>query len=119
MATKKKYKKMIAARAAEVPQVLAHTTEVHKVLGAELIAQGQTEIDGVAVVPGLYYIQRMPVILEVNHARRMRQIFKRYGNEGLLAYYDAVDRHNEKTPPPRELARELMAQADPGKTVPQ
>ncbi len=107
MATKKKLLKKIRARAAEVPQVDVNVTERHKVLGIELMAQGQTEIDGVPVIAGEEYTQPMPVIMAVNHTRRMAKIFKKHGNEGLLAYFDAVDNHNGVTPPAREVARAL------------
>lgn len=111
MATKKKLLKEMRARAAEVPQVNINVTEKHYVKGADLIAQGEDFINDngalVKVDPEKMYPQRMPVILAVNHARRMRKIYKKAGNEGVLAYYDAVDQHLEKTPPPREVARAL------------
>lgn len=105
MATKKKLKKQIAAEAAKVPQVDINVGEWQHVFGAELLMQGETEIDGVPIQPKKLYRQKMPVVLAVNHGRRMTKIFKKKGNEGLLAYYDAVDIHNGVEPPPREVAR--------------
>jgi len=109
MATKKKLKKKIAAEAAKVPQVDINVGEWQNVFGAELLMQGETEVDGKPINPKQLYRQKMPVILAVNHSRRMTKIYKKHGNEGLLAYFDAVDTHNGVEPPPREVARELMA----------
>ena len=111
MATKKKVLKGIRVRAAEVPQVDINVTEMHTVLGSELLYQGETEIDGKPIDPKKVYKQKMPVILAVNHTRRMKNIFKKFGNEGLLTYYDGVDRHNGNTPPPREVAKALQPDA--------
>jgi hypothetical protein len=108
MATKKKLKKLIAARAAEVPQVDINVGEWQNVFGAELLMQGETEIDGKPIDPKKLYRQKMPVVMAVNHGRRMAKVFKKHGNEGLLAYYDAVDKHNDVTSPPREVARNQM-----------
>lgn len=105
MATKKKLIKEIRRRAAEVPAVELFRTEKHYVKGAELIAQGTEEVEGQPINPDKIYLQHMPVVIHANHSRRMRKVFKKHGNEGLLAYYDAVDRANGSTPPPRDVAR--------------
>jgi hypothetical protein len=85
--------KSIRKIAKELPDVMAHTQEKHFVLGAELIDQGITELNGIPVMPTITYEQMMPVMIATNHARKMKKLFNQYGKFGVLAYIDAVDLH--------------------------
>jgi hypothetical protein len=73
-----------------LPAVETLNNERHWVDGAELIAQGHTEQDGVKFVPGVMYEQRMPVVLEVNHARNMKKAYNKFGDVGVMEYFNQV-----------------------------
>ena len=82
---------IIKQLAEQMPVVMEHSTELHRVDGTELIAQGHTEIEpGVKVVAGIKYQQNMPVMIAINHERRMRKAYKKNGQQGLLNYVDMI-----------------------------
>jgi hypothetical protein len=69
------------------------STEKHHVQGSVLIAQGMTEYEGVAIDPVKIYTQDMPVIMNVNHGRRLKKFYKQYGFKGVDAYVRGVQNH--------------------------
>jgi hypothetical protein len=89
---KKKHLKVLKQIAQELPEVTTNTIEYHEVLGAVLLAQGQThEDDGTTPInPLKVYTQAMPVVLAVNHKRRMRNMFINHGAAGVNSYIKAV-----------------------------
>lgn len=88
MGKKKAYKKLAAA-AAQLPAYTKMAHENHLCTGAEMIAMGHTEIDGVAVDPKQQYVNPMPVVLEINHKRRMKKLLNYYGTEAVDNYIQA------------------------------
>lgn len=61
--------------------------EVHYVKGFELIKQGQYEEDnGRKIDPLTQYTQQMPVIMQINHKRRLINAYKDKGQNGVIEY---------------------------------
>lgn len=87
---KKKHLKVLKRIAQELPDVMAQTHEVHYVLGAVLIAQGHQDVDGLPINPVQRYEQTMPVLLGMNHKRRMKRMFIAHGPAGVNSYIKAV-----------------------------
>jgi hypothetical protein len=84
-------KNIINEKAAAMPIVTETFHEVHHVDGSELIAQGHYELaDGTKVVAGVQYKQNMPVVMAVNHRRRMVRAYKAHGWQGILDYMKHV-----------------------------
>lgn len=84
-------RRQIASIALEMPVVCEHTQEKHYVDGSILIAQGHTELeDGTKVIAGIQYEQMMPVVIAINHKRRMIQAYITGGELKLLHYIDTV-----------------------------
>jgi len=81
--------------APQLPIVMEYSTELHYVDGSELIAQGHTEFeDGTKVFAGIKYKQNMPVMVAMNHKRRLREAFKREGQQGILNYIDGLKKYS-------------------------
>jgi hypothetical protein len=85
--------RIIKEMAPKLPILMEHTHELHFVDGSELIAQGHTELeDGRKVYAGLTYEQNMPVMIAMNHERRLRKAYKKHGKEGVFAYIDELNK---------------------------
>lgn len=80
-----------------LPSVEVLTHEVHYVIGRELIAQGHTEQDGKPIIEDYMYEQNMPVILEVSHKRAMKKLYRKYGDAGVMLYYNEVTNKANET----------------------
>jgi hypothetical protein len=89
---KKKRIKLLRKIAGELPVVLVHTKEVHFVTGAELLEQGETEVDGQKIIPEKRYVQDMPVQLAINHARQLKKIYQKHGYGAVGQYIDQVQK---------------------------
>lgn len=78
--------------AAKLPVVMEQTSEQHLVYGRELIAQGMFEdpATGAKILPDIMYMQDMPVLIAVNHKRRLKQAYKENRTDGIGAYIDSV-----------------------------
>jgi hypothetical protein len=79
--------------AATLPTIMRNTHEVHYVKGSELIEQGHTECGGKAINPEGMYVQNMPVMIAINHARNLKKVFQKYGERGARIYMQVM---NEK-----------------------
>lgn len=91
MATKKKFKKKLAAMVAAMPIVNTLTQEQHIVTGEELIAQGHTEHEsGEKVVADAKYKQMMPVVIRRNHEKGLMKAFAKNGREGVTHYIKQI-----------------------------
>ena len=93
MATKKKLKKKMQAMISNMPLMSTLTQEEHYVKGAELIAQGHTEQDGIKIDPDKMYRQMMPVVIARNHENGFKKAFAQGGREGVTNY---IKRMREK-----------------------
>lgn len=81
----------------QLPVVMEYSTEEHIVDGSELIAQGHMEHeDGRMVHPGMKYKQNMPVMMAINHKRRIKESYKKQGKQGILSYIDEINKLAKK-----------------------
>jgi hypothetical protein len=71
---------------------MEQTSEQHFVQGSELIDQGMYEdpATGKKIIPDVMYMQDMPVLISVNHKRRLKEAFKNKGTDGIASYIDSV-----------------------------
>ena len=96
---KKKHLKAIAQVAAELPTVTQQSFERHLVKGSTLLAQGQViGHDDKPIVPTDGYFDEFPVIMAINHKRRMKKLFKKHGEAGIFGYIQAIENHIEEHP---------------------
>lgn len=73
-----------------LPVIMRKSHENHIVTGAELIRNGQTEIGGQKVELHKVYNDPMPVMIAVNHARRLKKLVKQYGEDVIPVYKEAM-----------------------------
>lgn len=92
---KKSTLKKIKRIAAKLPAEMMQTTERHVLTGIELKQEGfdETEKD---IEDHRKYIRNLPVILQVNHNRRMKKIYAEKGLQGLNDYVEKVKQRNGK-----------------------
>jgi hypothetical protein len=89
--------KVIESIANQLPVVMEHTSELHYVDGEELIAQGHTELsNGEKVIADKKYSQHLPVLIAVNHKRRLMNAFKQRGGEGISEYIRSINEMIDK-----------------------
>ena len=81
--------KRIRKDVADLPTVMKASHENHLCKGFELIANGQTEINGEKILPFKDYNVPMPVSMAVNHYRRAKKLVKAYGLEVVAVYKQA------------------------------
>lgn len=78
--------------AARLPQVMEQTSEQHLVYGRELIEQGMYDdpATGNKINPDIMYMQDMPVLMAVNHKRRLKERYRSGGLPAVSEYIDSV-----------------------------
>ncbi len=90
MGKKAKYK--AAKKAAEfLPVVMQASHENHIENGWQMIARGETEINGKPVNPNEVYVNPLPVSMAINHKRRMKKLVNQYGNDIIPVYEEAIN----------------------------
>jgi hypothetical protein len=95
---KKNIVKQIRKVAEELPIIMRNTCEKHIMTGAEMIEELElmkTE-DNKPVLPSERYLVRQPVLISINHHRKMKKIYKELNVQGLSLYINAVKSHAEK-----------------------
>jgi len=90
---KKSIVKEIRKVSSGLPVIMRHSSEIHPVLGSELILQGVTEAEGKPVVSDSLYTCRMPVMIAINHENKLKKEYKENGTNGMKAYILAVMNH--------------------------
>lgn len=84
--------KIINDIADQLPVIMEPSSELHYVLGEDLIAQGErTLTNGEKIIPAKKYSQYMPVMIAMNHRRRLRKAFEDNGGDGIAAYINNVN----------------------------
>lgn len=86
---KKARLKLIRREVAEMDVIMKNSHENHLCKGFELIANGQTEINGEKILPFKDYNVPMPVSMAVNHYRRAKKLANKYGPEVVDIYKQA------------------------------
>lgn len=85
----------------KLPVIQQQTHEVHLLTGAELQDMGYVEREGEPINPEKMYRYNAPVLLALNHYRRLKRAWMRYGYEGLKNYLTevkkAIDLHKQQT----------------------
>jgi len=71
---------------------MEQTSEQHFVEGWQLIEQGMYEdpATGKKIIPDVMYMQDMPVLMAVNHKRRLKERYKIGGLPAVVAYIESV-----------------------------
>lgn len=96
---KKAKLKQLRRIANQLPAVMLTTCEKHIVEGKELTDEERKEFaerTEKKVNPVGQYVQSMPVKMAVNHSRRMKKAYQRFGMAGAQGYVAAVERHIKK-----------------------
>jgi hypothetical protein len=57
-----------------------------KISGEDLLLSGHSEVDGQPIDPEETYLIRVPLILQVNHHRRLKRAMARSGVDGVIHY---------------------------------
>jgi hypothetical protein len=89
---KKSKLKAIRRIAASMPVIEGERKVTHRVMGASLIEEFNTKTlpSGTAIEPNAIYRETRKEKVEVNHERRMKLLYNRYGSVGVDAYMKAV-----------------------------
>ena len=87
---KKSTAKKIRKHVESLPVIMRNCHENHVTTGADLIRNGQTEVNGEKVEVHKVYNVPMPVMIAVNHARRLKKLVKQYGNDVIPVYKQAM-----------------------------
>ena len=89
----KKAKAKMARKAVQsLPVVMKDSHENHIESGWQMIARGQTEINGEKVEPMKTYNNPMPVSMAINHGRRMKKLIQKYGSDIIPVYQEAMQK---------------------------
>lgn len=93
----KKAKAKMARKAVEsLPIIMKDSHENHVESGWQMIARGQTEINGVPVQPMETYNNPMPVSMAINHQRRLKKLIQQYGSDVIPIYQTAMNQSIQK-----------------------
>jgi hypothetical protein len=79
--------------AATLPVIFNHSQEKRIVSGAELIedyVEGADDVDA-----DKKYIENMPVMIAINHYRKMKRLYQKDGFPRVLAYMKAVRKYDQ------------------------
>lgn len=88
--------KIINRIADQLPVIMQHCSELHHVLGEDLIAQGETKLtNGETILATKKYTQYMPVMIAMNHRRRLRKAYEENGGDGIAAYISNINKMME------------------------
>ena len=93
--------------ARELPSVTRLDVEKHYRTGAGLIAEGLKTItnqDGTttAIDPAVVYVDKFPVVCELNAARNLKKLVKQYGPNVIPDYIQAIKNISEAQKDDRE-----------------
>ena len=79
--------KIISKIIEQLPTIIfVAAIEMRRVSGSDLILSNTHEVDGIPVNPEKTYRMRMPVQRDIDHKRRMKEIYKKRGKVGLITY---------------------------------
>lgn len=90
-----------------LPESQYTTRETDRIKGSELLLTGVKEVDGEPVKPEEYYTMKNPVLHEVNHERRLRKAYTKYGLEGIRQYIKRFIKPGKEA-----LLKEILHQLD-------
>lgn len=79
----------------QLPDIAVPNKEIHIVKGSQLIEEYGTNITplGTTIEPDTVYNVPMPIIMQINHDRRMKKAYNKYGINGALAYIEVIKNH--------------------------
>jgi hypothetical protein len=108
--------------AARIAPINVHSCEKHHLKGSEILEwESVTKIDGEPIVPEKMYVWRYPVITEMNHYRRLKNIWKDRDADrkmkGVLAYMKYIEtvvarNMKEQNIPIPEPVKEIPTQSE-------
>lgn len=90
MALTKEDEKLLRDYAKLLPVIMETSHEDHKMTGAEMIEMGYVLEEGEVIIPEGKYIYKYPVMMAVNHYRRLKRAWLKEGEPGILAYLKGV-----------------------------
>jgi hypothetical protein len=89
--------KRLRKLAAQLPQVNTRKTVVSGFQkGIDLLEKGIEEVEGKPVNPIGFYKKTQTISVPVNHHKKMKQFYNKYGSEGVKGYIAAVINIHEK-----------------------
>jgi uncharacterized Fe-S center protein len=88
---KKSRTKHLRKLAESLPGISQNSCFKQQCDGAELIKDGVKIVNEKPVDPEGKYIKRVPVAIEVNHTRRLKNAFLKHGHAGVSAYVRSVE----------------------------
>lgn len=91
MGKKSSFKK-IRKLAEQMPVIQTRQVIVERVSGAELIKRGIEEVDGNKVDIDIDYREKKVISVPINHNRKMKKLYNKYGVLGVGAYVSQVKR---------------------------
>lgn len=112
MKLNREYNDYLMRIAIKLPLLKEHSCEKHLTKGSEILEWGTiTEIDGQPIKPDQDYLYNFPLIIYVDHLKRLQKAWKRKGPDGVTDYlqwidgivgkYKAEELRNQP-PPPKE-----------------
>jgi hypothetical protein len=97
MGKKNKYKGLSKV-ANQLPVVMRHCSEKHIVSGEQLIKEEDIQkINDKPVDPEKMYVQHYPVMIAINHKRKLKRLVDKYGSAIVPVYAQSVINHDKKS----------------------
>ena len=93
---KKAQAKMARKAVQSLPVIMKDSHENHVETGWQMIARGQTEINGEKIEPMKIYNNPMPISMAINHGRRLKKLIQKYGTEIIPSYLAAMQQSTQK-----------------------
>ena len=93
----KEEEKVLRSYVKQMPVFTDNCCEVHIMTGLELKEMGYVEKEGKPLIDDAKYNFRYPVIMAINHYRRIKKAWLKDGEDGLKNYFEnikkAIDIH--------------------------
>jgi hypothetical protein len=89
--------KQIRRLANQLPHVNTKGIAVNIMQGKELITNGIDKLkNGDEINPDGKYKQKIPITVPLNHYRKMKSLYNKYGATDVVAYAKAIQNHSNK-----------------------
>lgn len=88
--------KKIRKLASQMPLLMVNHVKGERVTGEELSKEGVTEVQGKPVRDKDFYTKKTAVQQPLNHNRRMKKMYNKFGARGVQGYMQAVNNHMKK-----------------------
>ncbi len=104
MKLNKEYNNYLMQIAMKLPLLKDQSCEKHLMKGSEILEwETITELDGKSIDPEKDYLYSFPLVVYVDHLKRLQKAWKRKGPEGVSEYMvwvdNIIDRYKKLNPP--------------------